>query len=101
MIRVLLLTLMCVLFSFYSCDYDAICEYEIENNLSNTIFYKITSSGCGMDTIGRGFPNFVYDSVKLYSTKVIAREAAGISKYPKQSEYTCIKELCIYIRQQW
>ena len=93
---VLALTLVSFLFSFFSCDVDATIEYEIENNLSMTIFYKVTSSGCGMDTVGRGFPNFVHDSVKPYSTKVIGRLAAGISNYPSQSEYSCIKELCIY-----
>jgi hypothetical protein len=91
-------SLMFICFLFKSCfiDYEGIIEYEIENNLSTTVFYKIESSGCGLNPNGSGFPNSVHDSVKPYSTKMIFRECVGINTRPKQSEYTCIKELLLY-----
>ncbi len=87
------LTTASFLFLFFSCDYNARQEYEIENNLSSTLFVKITNTGCGLS---KYYSSFVNDSVKPYSTKVVFIQDAGISTYPEADDYTCIKELCIY-----
>jgi hypothetical protein len=95
--KIIGLTVAVFLVSYCSCDYDTIQEYEIENNLSMTLFIKIESNGCGLSIgNGRGFPNLVNDSVKPQEIKVILRKSAGISTYPKKSDYTCIKELLLY-----
>jgi hypothetical protein len=90
-LKIVTLIIVSFLFLFFSCDYDAIQEYEIENNLSTTLFVKIANNGSGLN-----LPYLIHDSVESCSTKVIFRQAAGISTYPKADEDTRITELCLF-----